>query len=319
MSELFQLNLRLNGAWIKMISLAIMPGVIISIFTGDFLWLIPSFLATCSLLPYTKSHNSSTLALANALLIFALIYLVTLSNNWIYLLVLYSVLALIAGTIDNINSDLRAFTAWLMIGTIYGGEHLLHYHLTNEQIIFILALTLFSIELATVFHPRKSTPIKFEWIPLSNKKFIFNFKYLTPMVITLIICHYFNVHEPRWMLWSSLSVVYPELESAILKMKNRFIGVLIGASSGLVVGLLLPNSSIVTYVCFIMTMLSFRMFDDYFIGFLMRCFFVVLYAGNDSTSIALIRLSNVIIGGLIGMICTYGLVKIYQHNAFYQE
>jgi uncharacterized membrane protein YccC len=146
----------------------------------------------------------------------------------------------------------------------------------------------------------------------SDPGFVFNFKYILPVTIAVLIWHIFDLQEPQWIFWSSLSVVYPELDDTILKLKQRSFGVLLGAGGGLIIGLILPNSIIVTYVCFIMIMLSLKMFQDYFPGFLFRCFFVVLYAGNLSSEIALIRLSNVVIGGLIGALCTLLLIKIYS-------
>jgi hypothetical protein len=294
--------------------IAIMPGVIFSIFSGQLFWLTSSFLAVCSILPYLISSKKRLFSLTNAIIIFSLIYLVIISlgAGWIYLLILLSVLSLIAGFLDNMDEELHGYTTWLTIGTVYGGEKLAHYHLNLEQWIFMILLTLLGIGCAIFFYSDKIISKSFDSKIASTKKFIFNFRYLFPVVISVLVCHYFNIREPQWMLWSSLSVVYPNFESVLLKMKHRLLGVSIGVSCGLLIGMLLPSSEIVTYICFVMIMLSFGMFEDYAPCFLTRCFFIVLYAGNDSPEIALTRLSNVIIGGIIGIVCTFLLSKIDQ-------
>jgi uncharacterized membrane protein YccC len=314
MWEVLQFSWRLNYSWIKMLLIAIMPGVLISILREEPLWLTSSFIAVCSILPYTMCHNSRFLALANTLLICALIYLVIIAfkANWLYLLVVLLVLALIAGVVDNMHKDFSHFTKWLIIGTVYGGERLINYQLSLEHVWYLLILTLFSVGLVVFTYTKEMNPVPFKWIHSSDKRFIFNFKYLFPVLISVLILHYFKLKEPQWMFWSSLSVVFPDFEDVKLRVKQRFYGVSIGALTGLLIGFLLPYSQIITYGCFIMIMISFRMFKDYFPGFLFRCFFVVLYAGNQSVEIALFRLSNVFIGGIIGLICSLILMRIYQ-------
>lgn len=314
MFRLFQYSWHLNFTRMMILFIAIMPGVMFSIFSGQLFWLTSSFLAVCSILPYLISFKKRLFSLTNALIIFSLIYLVIISLGfgWIYLLILLAVLSLIAGFLENIDEGVRGYTTWLTIGTVYGGEKLVHYHLSLEQWIFMGMLTLIGIGCAIFFYSKKIMGKSFDLQVASTKNFIFNFRYLGPVVFSVLVCHYFNIREPQWMLWSSLSVVYPDFESVILKMKHRLFGVSIGVSCGLLIGLLLPSSEIVTYICFVMIMLSFGMFEDYAPCFLTRCFFVVLYAGNDSTEIALTRLSNVIIGGIIGILCTFFLSKIDQ-------
>jgi hypothetical protein len=314
MFRLFQYSWHLNFTRIIVLFIAILPGVMFSIFSGQLSWLTSSFLAVCSILPYLISYKKRLFSLTNALIIFSLIYLVTISLGfgWIYLLILLSVLSLIAGFLENRDEGLRGYTTWVMIGTVYGGEKLAPYHLNLEQWIFMGILTLIGIGCAIFFYSKKILGKSFNSEVESTKNFIYNFRYLCPVVFSVLICHYFDVREPQWMLWSSLSVVYPNFESVILKMKHRFFGVSIGTSCGLLIGLLLPSSEIVTYICFVMIMLSFGMFEDYALCFLTRCFFVVLYAGNESTEIALIRLSNVVIGGIIGIVCMFFLSKIDQ-------
>jgi hypothetical protein len=65
-------------------------------------------------------------------------------------------------------------------------------------------------------------------------------------------------------------------------------------------------------------MLSLRMFKDYFPGFFLRCLAIVVYANNSSILTAAERLNNVILGGIIGLFCTYGLIKLQLSIAIKQ-
>lgn len=308
----FSLGLDLTG--IKMLSVALFPGLLVSVCSGNLLWLMVSFITVCSILPYTVGNNSRGLVFVHVFLIAVIIYLVefALRVNIYYLLIILPILALAAGCIDNSNKTLRSFASWLIIGGVYGGVKLRHYNFSQQEFVYFVILTLISLCAVVFIFSREVVPIKVKLIKPFDPKFIFNFKYVLPITIAVLIWIKFNLQEPQWIFWSSLSVVYPELENAIVKVKQRVSGALLGAGFGLFIGLLIPNSIVITYICFIMIMFSLRMFKDYFPGFVLRCFFVVLYAGSLSTEIAFIRISNVILGGIIGISCTFLLAKIYQ-------
>jgi len=307
-----QFSWHLNFTRIKMLLIAIFPGLFVSICTGNLLWLTASFLTVCSILPYTSSHNSRMLVFIHAFLIAAVIYLVVfaLRVNHYYLLLILPALAIVAGSIDNIHENLRSFSSWLIIGGVYGGVELSENTFSLNELIYLMLLTLISLSVVVFLFSKRVNPIRFRPVMPSNPQFIFNFKYVMPVIIITLIWVCFNLHEPQWAFWSSLSVVYPDMQDALVKLKQRAYGVLLGAGLGLLIGLLLPHSIIITYLCFVMIMLSLRMFQDYFPGFILRCFFAVLYAGNLSTRVAFVRMSDVILGGIIGITCTFLLVKI---------
>ncbi len=118
---------------------------------------------------------------------------------------------------------------------------------------------------------------------------------------------------PEWVIWSSLSVVYPELDAVLLKFKHRAMAGGIGVCAGLGIGLVLPHSILVPYFFFILICLSLKMFRDYFVAYLLRSGCVVIYAVNQgSMQIAFDRILNVVLGGMIGLVSTYALIYLYR-------
>ncbi len=320
-NSVFNFGLKINYRWFLMMLTAIIPGTVVSIASGQLMWLTASFLAICGIIPYTASHNSPKFVLLNALAVCFIAYLLhlILISSWIWFLLAIVTLAVIAGIIDNIDKELRVLSNWIVIGCMYGAVKLGRYPLTFNQVVEIMLLASVSAALVLLLplkHPVTNITLRF--IPPTDSRFIFNFKYLLPTLLTAMIWRIFHLHEPEWVIWSALSVTYPEFESAILKFKQRTIAGFIGVTCGLVVGSLLPVSLWITYGCFIVVCISLKMFKDYFPGYLLRSFCVVVYAANHSFEVALYRIGDVVIGGIIGILSAYILIKIWlklsNHN-----
>ena len=307
---------QIDKNWVKILFCAVLPGLVVSIYTHEMLWTLGSFLAACGIIPYTTSYDKRWIALFNMLVICALAYVVKYLlalNIWPLTLGFIVLLAAVAGTIDNIHPQLRSLSAWLVIGTIYGGVKLSEYPLAINQLLGIIALAFLGVLLVIALFKSEVKQIELKLVHYSHPDFMFNFKYVAPIGIAGLIWYAFKIKEPEWLLWSSLSVVNTELNLLFEKFRQRAIGVVIGVVAGLGVGLLLPHSQIVAYTCFVVIIIGLKCFKDYFTGYLVRSFFVILYAGNHSLEIALLRSSNVLIGGLIGVVATSALLYVHQY------
>lgn len=309
-------NWQIDRTWIKILVCAILPGIAVSIYTQQMLWTVGAFLAACGIIPYLTSYSARWLALFNLLLICALAYVVKyllIISIWPLTLGFLIVLAGAAGTFDNIHPQLRSLSSWLIIGTIYGGVKLSEYSLSMIDLAGIIILACWGIVLAISFFKSEAKQVELKLVDYRHPDFMFNFKYILPIALSGLIWYVYKIKEPEWLLWSSLSVVNTELNLLVEKFRQRVIGATIGVGLGLIVGLLLPHSQWVAYICFIMIILSLRGFKDYFTGYFVRSFFVILYAGNHSLEIALLRSSNVIIGGIIGVLATSALLYAHQY------
>jgi hypothetical protein len=308
-------SLELNPRWIVMSLLAIAPGIIYAIWQQNTLWLVAPLLAMCGILPYGGSYRSIWLALLNVILICSLAFLVKylMELHSLPIMLLFIVcLALFAGFVDSADAQLKSFSSWLIIGSIYGGDRLVEYSLSELDVLKLIMLSFAGIILATIVKSRGLIKLEPKLPRVDEPEFILCFKYVLPMLCTTLLWFKLDLREPQWLIWSSLSVVFLEIDALYLRFQQRSISVILGCSSGLLVSHFLPVSEFITYLSLILLLLSLRGFKDYFPAYFSRCFLVVIYAGNHSLTIAYERFSNVILGGLIGFICTYCLIKVYE-------
>lgn len=309
----FNINLQLDITWILQLLLATLPGFIIAILTREALWLDASFLAACTLLSYSAIHSQRALALVNLLIIFILAssLAATLKWGWVYSIPLLISLAVFTGWLDNLHKNLRTLSSWLFIGCIYGGIKFSEIKPDSLELTLIFLIALVGVLLAIFLINKPFAVFSLDFSAWHSTGLVLNFKYLMPVISGLLFWHWFHIREPQWILWSSLSVVYPELETSTRKFKQRLSGVILGASLGVAVIQIIPAwNPLASYCCFVLIILSLRMFKDYFPGFILRCFLIVLYAGSQGAETALVRSSNVLIGGLTGIFWTWILIQI---------
>ena len=147
--------------------------------------------------------------------------------------------------------------------------------------------------------PDKGKPLT-DWLPSALAIFM---GVMTAALITVI----FQLESPEWLIWSTASVITTELVLTRLKVYHRFSGALIGIAIGLVVSLLLPHTPLAYSLSVLGIMLTLVSFKSYPLSFSSRCFFITLaaYAISGSEHLALIRIQNVFIGGLIGLSAFY--------------
>lgn len=114
----------------------------------------------------------------------------------------------------------------------------------------------------------------------------------------------FEMHEPQWVIWSSVSVVTGGRREAVGKLGVRTMGVVVGAPLGLAAGWLLPQTQVVYSLALIALLMTLVAVPRYPLAFTLRCFFTGLaaVAAGGSAAIAESRVENVILGGVIGVL-----------------
>ncbi|HHF7344848.1 TPA: FUSC family protein [Legionella feeleii] len=124
--------------------------------------------------------------------------------------------------------------------------------------------------------------------------------------VSAFLVQYIPMQNGQWMIWGVASVITGEIETTPRKFHQRLTGVLIGVPVGILLGQFVvpstPFNLTLTTVALFLTLVAFR---RYIIAYTLRCVFVatVVMLITHSRAIAFERLSHVIIGGLIGLVC----------------
>ena len=124
-----------------------------------------------------------------------------------------------------------------------------------------------------------------------------------------------HVDHGQWMIWSAASVVTGDAVSARQKFRNRLTGAVVGVSSGVVVGWLIPHASFMRVLDVFAAMLTLVCIRPYRLAFGARCAcaamaFVLagqpwIFGGE--------RLLNVAAGSGIGLLCALTASAITAH------
>jgi hypothetical protein len=312
-----QLNIRTT----LRLLLAILAGVILALVLQEKDWLLVSFLATVGIVPYGTSHTNGRAAFMSLTLIFmaALFFSSFVVDEKIVFMVFMCILAIIIGFLDTCNPKLKSLGSWFFIGIIYLSFKMMkinHTSLFFSFLIYIVTCT--SCAIALIIKEEKPIALKFS-LNFQFEDIIEYLKYFLPVAVTLVLWSFFNIKKPEWLIWSSITVTHMDLVKTHKKIRDRFVGGVIGVMTGLVIAEIMPYNSILIYVYFIGVLLSLRVFKKYIYGFMTRCFFVVLCAYTCYPSIAKIRLINVIGGGIIGYISVFILLKIRERLKISQK
>ena len=298
------------------IIISVLPGIVFAWLTGRDYYLIASFFAVCALIPYNKSYFNRYYPFIHLVLIFGIGELMANAlqsgEYWRYFMIMGAV-GLLSGYLEFNNPSLRKAASWIMIGVIYSSfkfPHIPASQYTAANLISILLLAAVSLALALLVNKPKLSHISYKF-KFSSRDCLLYFRIVFPVLIAFVVWRIFDIQEAEWLLWSSISVANIELEAAKTKAKHRLLGGAAGIIVGFAVALILPVSQLLNYLLFTCMMLTFRVFDKYYIAFTTRCFFIVLYA-NNHFMIGCTRITNVLIGAVIGYLCSLVLVRFQQ-------
>ena len=112
----------------------------------------------------------------------------------------------------------------------------------------------------------------------------------------------------QWTIWSAASVVTGNAGTARAKPGNRAFGALIGVPAGICLGQLGPHGAFAFDLTVLASFLTIVAFNRYIIGFGTRCMLIAaaFMIAGESASVAAERVSNVILGGVIGLVFVVG-------------
>ena len=291
--------------------LTILPGLIMAMVSSNDIWLLCCFYSVCGMMPFHFSYNNRLSSIIHAVVIFILsIYLGILLNKTQVLFCLNLILLSLAlGYIEFYNQWMKTAVSYLYIGIIYSSFKLQHVNLSHTQDAQILLLSIFSIILGLAFSlkPRPQQSFLFNY---NFDNFIYYIKYVIPVAICLLFWQLFNTKEAEWLIWSSLSVFNLEFNQSKRKINYRLRGCLMGVTIGLILSQIIPSNNFLTYCYFTGILISLRTFNNYLVAFTVRCALIILFANHNFIEIGTYRLSNIFIGGVIGLIASW-LFDIY--------
>jgi hypothetical protein len=119
----------------------------------------------------------------------------------------------------------------------------------------------------------------------------------------------------QWVIWSSASVIMTDIATSKKKLHDRIVGAAIGVPIGLALVHILPKTGLTYYLAILGVMVSLVSFKRYILSFMSRSCFVAIATSviHSSDSIALMRIENVFLGGLIGIFSLYLSYVLLEH------
>jgi hypothetical protein len=133
---------------------------------------------------------------------------------------------------------------------------------------------------------------------------------LASVGITAMLVEHWRMEHAQWVIWGAASIVTGAVDSARVKLQNRAFGVVAGVPIGIVLGLyVVPHSELFVTLATLAGFLTLVAFQRYVVGYFFRCLFVALaiMLANQSAVVALERLTHVLLGGVIGIVCVVGV------------
>ncbi|WP_133127512.1 FUSC family protein [Legionella nagasakiensis] len=300
-------NLAINKEPTLQIMLALLPGVIASILLHNHHYLLASFYAVCAIIPFGIAHTSKpiTYAFSMVLMLCSLIAC-ALINHWFLLFLFLAGPTTLFSIYEKEDKSLKTMTSWWIIGVVYGGFHI---HQTTEllwpEYVLIFLLTLLGCFIA--LYSKKSMTWERPAFTIHKKYLRYYIKYATALFITITILASLHLEEGEWLIWSCFSVLSLDFSKAKTKYQQRLVGVAFGVGLGLLMTKIMPPLPWLEYVYIVCILLSLRLFHSYLYSFATRCFFVVLYAGSNYQEIGHARLTDIALGGAIGILISYAL------------
>ncbi|MCF6766559.1 FUSC family protein [Thiotrichales bacterium 19S3-7] len=308
------------------LSSILIPGVIIALISHQPYWILATFYAICSIIPYTEHQNLKfALLMLTGLFISSEILSYLIVQVPLLFIIILVLISCLISIIEKNKPSYRPISAYLFIGLIYSSFEINHYfvHRSYSVIILIFILSVVSLFIGIFFEDNHKQPL--DVLLNFNLKQLYDYTaYPIVLMITLFLWYQFDIPQPQWFIWSALTVTNLNINQIHQKFINRLTGALIGLPLGIIsilmIQLLASNylnlMQLIHYVSFMGIILSLRIFKDYIYGFAARCYFVSIFAGDYFIYASISRISDVFIGGLIGYGISYCLnkLKLLQNN-----
>ena len=134
------------------------------------------------------------------------------------------------------------------------------------------------------------------------------------VMIAAALVVFLHISRGEWVIWSVASVITIEFAGAKQKFNERLIGALIGVPLGFLAAQYAPKTELVYAAAAIGIMLTLVAFKRYRLAFGSRCFLVAFAAfiASATPAIAVERIANVLLGGVIGVAALYLMVMLFN-------
>ncbi|ELR64428.1 hypothetical protein C942_02451 [Photobacterium marinum] len=201
------------------------------------------------------------------------------------------------------GNNLRVYSSFIIVPAFYLSTEITrlgieHHELFNTYIIHLPFSILPCLILSKIIKKEDKE------IELGEHYRDYNELTITVFISVFLCCifsYYFEWHHSEWILWSAISVCTGEISTMKKKVKYRFLGVLLGITTGVILSLYLPNESLIRYLSVSLIPLTIPL-KNYFFAFSLRCMLTVLSVGmvNQIDGIILSKIMSIYIGGAIG-------------------
>lgn len=299
---------------------ALLPFVALALATGNALWMKASLLAIATVIAEDKLALRPLGVAAHGLAIIAGTYLMLLAE----LVPAFFVIAcmmLAAGVIllAARGNKLRALGNWTFIPVLILANEL-HGGRTADALMRAapawlpyLIVALVPAVLSAYIRSRGKPATRWSNLDDFGSREPFG-EDLTAMLagvgIAAVMVVYWRMENAQWVIWGAASIVTGAVDTARAKLTNRAIGVMAGVPIGVALGrFVVPHSSMAVTLATLAVFLTLVAFQRYIVAYFFRCLFVALaiMLANQTAADAFERLTHVLAGGVIGMVCVLGV------------
>ena len=322
------------------LSLALVPIIVITLLSGDVVWLkaaivaVSSFIALerADLAPIGVSLHGLTMAAGFMVLLCSLAYPV---------LFVLGCVAMAAASIlvTTLGARLRSLGNFTFIPALYLaceiGENTPPKELIAHGLAFLPyfgAALIPTIILSFFIHFLQRDPSGDQMRYFVQLRRQFDLGRTKPWKVAILavalavalaatLVEWLHLGNGQWVIWSAASVVTGEARSSRLKLRDRAVGAIIGVPIGIGLGQFVPHNGFGYGVACILGFTSLVGGGRYVIQFGLRCAFcalAIIVAGQTST-IAGERVLNVLIGGVIGIVFFLGVHAAISATSFREE
>lgn len=283
---------------------AILPGISAVLITGNKVFLLASFFSMICIMPVGVSFRKIVypqimlLIIYPASILFSLEFPYSAQIFWIFIFLLSIILGYVEANIGN----LKKLNSWIFIGLLYGVAEIKSklVNISPELGIMIYVLALLGITLYFLF-PEKKKEKMLLTLTFERNEIVHYVKYFAYFVCALIIYIHYRFEQYQWFFWSGLSVLSLEFNNSKIKIRKRLVAGSFGIGIGAIAIFLIAAIGDYPVLSFVGILLSLKAFRNYELDFSTRCFFIVLFAGNQAFHSGYTRMIDVFAGGALGV------------------
>ena len=310
-------------------ALAVLPAVAWYLYSGDLFVLKAALIGVYLLIVSESLRPSGLLLLMHAAVIGISIGLFCLSfaHAWVFVPLCAGYAAMTHG-LARWGEGWRSISVFSFIPALYLGCELnaasnlplVYLHLLRCYPFAVIPVML--VSLGNLFYERRVRSVEVlrdycRWrYLLPRQKVTPEFKRLAidgaatralAVLCAAVVVEQFHLDAGEWLIWSAASVSTGALASTGAKHRDRLWGAFVGVSLGVAIAGWVPASAALYGFAVLGVSVSIATLRNYRLAFALRCCLCVVCAAalGQGSGIGWLRLSNVVLGGLIGVGAMY--------------